>query len=362
VAEETTNQGHIDASSYASNPTGNAPDSTYQEYERGVNSYNLARAGEAALLASAININGATEELLIGKETLDTTTVGVVVSPDGYITAVRDGSVCAVLNRLTTDGVLAQFLSAGTERGTISVFGTTFELSASTGDMVLKTLGSEKARIDSTGNLLVGKTASALSVAGFEAESDGRTNITRDGATCAFVNRLTSDGTLVSLQQDGTEEGSISITGSTTSYNTTSDYRKKENVVPMTGATDRLKALKPSRFNFIGQTSTVDGFIAHEAQAVVPEAVQGEKDATENVEVIVTPALGNMLDEDGVIVASDVVNPGVAVQGQSWVETTPAVTETQTVPKYQQIDQSKLVPLLVATIQELEARITALEV
>jgi len=90
----------------------------------------------------------------------------------------------------------------------------------------------------------------------------------------------------------------------------------KENVVALSGATDRLKQLNPSRFNFIVDAdTTVDGFLAHEVQAVVPEAVTGTKDA---------------VDADGN-------------------------------PEYQGIDQSKLVPLLVATIQELEARIAALE-
>ena len=100
------------------------------------------------------------------------------------------------------------------------------------------------------------------------------------------------------------------------SYNTTSDYRLKENVVALTGATDRLKQLNPSRFNFIADSDiTVDGFLAHEVQDVVPEAITGTKDA---------------VDEDGN-------------------------------PVYQGIDQSKLVPLLVATIKELEARISILE-
>jgi len=110
--------------------------------------------------------------------------------------------------------------------------------------------------------------------------------------------------------------GSITLTGSATAYNTTSDYRLKENVVELTGATDRLKQLEPKRFNFINDANTtVDGFLAHEVQSVVPEAIHGTKDE---------------VDDDGN-------------------------------PVYQGIDQSKLVPLLVATIKELEARITALE-
>ena len=78
------------------------------------------------------------------------------------------------------------------------------------------------------------------------------------------------------------EVGTIKTDGNATSYNTSSDYRLKENVVPMTAATDRIKALKPCRFNFKSDaTKTVDGFLAHEAQTVVPEAVTGEKDGEE---------------------------------------------------------------------------------
>ena len=110
--------------------------------------------------------------------------------------------------------------------------------------------------------------------------------------------------------------GRIRTTASSTSYNTSSDYRLKENVVTDWDATTRLKQLKPSRFNFITDAdNTVDGFLAHEVSSVVPEAITGTKDAVDSE--------GN--------------------------------------PDYQGIDQSKLVPLLVKTIQELEARITTLE-
>jgi len=117
--------------------------------------------------------------------------------------------------------------------------------------------------------------------------------------------------------------GTIIMNASSTNFNTTSDYRLKENVVDLTGAADRVQQLNPSRFNFIEEPdNTVDGFLAHEVANIVPEAVTGEKDA---------------VDDDGNIVA-------------------------------QAIDQSKLVPLLTAALQEaltkidaLEARIAALE-
>ena len=116
--------------------------------------------------------------------------------------------------------------------------------------------------------------------------------------------------------------GSITQSGTTAvAYNTTSDYRLKENVTAFTDGIARLHQLKPCRFNFIAEPERqVDGFIAHEAQEVVPECVTGEKDA---------------VDDDGN-------------------------------PVYQGIDQSKLVPLLTAALQEaigeiesLKARLTA---
>jgi len=149
-----------------------------------------------------------------------------------------------------------------------------------------------------------------------------RTTIQEDetGHGCLVLDRTSNiDSTLrsmVSFERSGTVVGTITVNNTSTSYNTSSDYRLKENVVDMTNATDRLKQLQPKRFNFIANAdTTVDGFLAHEVSSVVPEAISGTH---------------NEVDDDGN-------------------------------PIYQGIDQSKLVPLLVKTIQELEARITALE-
>ena len=134
---------------------------------------------------------------------------------------------------------------------------------------------------------------------------------TTDGS--AFV---TSSVSMIGFVNGNGTVGNISTNGSATSFNTSSDYRLKENVSYSFDATTRLKQLKPTRFNFKSDADkTVDGFLAHEVSSIVPEAVTGAKDA---------------VDGDGD-------------------------------PIHQSIDQSKLVPLLVKTIQELEARITALE-
>ena len=91
---------------------------------------------------------------------------------------------------------------------------------------------------------------------------------------------------------NGTAVGSIRGGPTSTAYNTSSDYRLKANVVELTGATERLKQLNPSRFNFIADAdTTVDGFLAHEVADVVPEAISGEKDAMKDEEYEVTPAV-----------------------------------------------------------------------
>ena len=325
--------------------------------------------------------------------------------------------------------------------------------------------GSNVFGIDTSGNVSVPN--GNLSVA------DGSTTLARTNGAPLEVNR-SNDGILAYFKSGGIVRGNISISGSTTAYNTSSDYRLKEDWQPMSGATDRLKELNPVNFAWKSDGSRVDGFLAHEAQEVVPESVTGSKDAMQTEEYEVSPATGDIYtpevvavegveaveyvapveaqdavmgerqkmetvetgtyvnlagetitetqevgvteeqvqtvverqDIDGVMTEVEVektvsvpvmesyeVSPAVeAVEGveaveavesvegvaevihsanveqpseledgQLWRETTAQVMGEREVPDYQGIDQAKLVPLLVATIQELEARITALE-
>ena len=141
---------------------------------------------------------------------------------------------------------------------------------------------------------------------------------------CPFLGESTTTSNSVALlfANPNGVRGSIVIQSASTAYNTTSDYRLKENVIDLDGAIDRVKQLAPKRFNFINDEKTIDGFLAHEAATVVPESVTGTH---------------NEIDDKGN-------------------------------PVYQGIDTSKLVPLLTAALQEeiakreaLEARIAALE-
>jgi hypothetical protein len=201
----------------------------------------------------------------------------------------------------------------------------------------------------SSGNLLVGTTAVGVGTARHNVYND-TTNIasilvnqsgTANGTPVQRfyhyeANSATSATMIQFLNRSVTQVGSITSTGSATAYNTSSDYRLKEDDVPMTGATERVKALRPINFAWKVDGSRVDGFLAHEAAEVVPECVTGTKDAMRDEEYEVTPAVEEVRDEDG-----NVTTEAVA-----------AVMGTRSVPDYQGIDQSKLVPLLTAALQE----------
>ena len=136
---------------------------------------------------------------------------------------------------------------------------------------------------------------------------------------------------------NGTEVGSIKSSNNATQYNTSSDYRLKENVVDLTGAITRLKQLKPKRFNFKNDTSkTVDGFLAHEVETSCPQAVSGTKDAVK-IETVGDPSTGKtIMNEDGTPKIETVIDP-------------------------QEVDYSKLSTLTIAALQEALAKIETLE-
>ena len=185
--------------------------------------------------------------------------------------------------------------------------------------------------LDAGGNLLVGTTVTdprnltSGSGCAIRANTNAAFEYASSDASSAFINNTNSASgaaTFIGFRQRGQTRGSITTNGSTTAYNTTSDYRLKENIAPMTSALAVIGQLKPCTYTWKSTGEASQGFIAHELQEVVPDCVTGEKDA---------------VDEEGN-------------------------------PQYQGIDTSFLVATLTAAIQEMKQiidaqaeRITALE-
>jgi len=170
------------------------------------------------------------------------------------------------------------------------------------------------AGVDGSGNLLVGTTTDNITAVGVRLRGDN-IQVAKSGDWSLRVGRTTSTGIIQEIYYNSTRVGDIATNGTGTTYNSASDYRLKENVQPMTGALARVALLKPCTYTWKVNGSSGEGFIAHELQEVVPDAVNGVKDA---------------VDADGNIVP-------------------------------QSIDTSFLVATLTAAIQEQQALIAALQ-
>ena len=230
------------------------------------------------------------------------------------------------LNQITIGGGTASYNSA-----TNIVFRTSSAVDTTTGEY--------RARIDSNGDFLVQTTSNTEYTRTSGAGSWGYTadtgtnrgsiihaNNADNGWSMMYMNKYNwtdgDDGRYINFYKNGSSLSSIMLNSSgTIAYNTGSDYRLKENIVPMTNGITRIKQLMPKQFNMIDDpdNNLCDGFLAHEAQTVVPQAVWG----THN---------GMKTDEEG-----------------------------NEVPDYQGMDYGKLTPLLTAALQEAIAKIETLE-
>jgi hypothetical protein len=169
-------------------------------------------------------------------------------------------------------------------------------------NLLLGTGGVERARIDSSGNLLVG-----VSAGNYSSTANAIQLLPATAIICS--KSVTSDTNQIVFNNGNGQVGYINTNGSSTTYSTSSDYRLKYDVQPMLSGLSTIAALKPSTYKWNADNSYGEGFIAHELQAVIPQAVTGEKDA---------------VNDDGSI-------------------------------KSQGVDYSKIVVHLVAAIQELKA-------
>jgi hypothetical protein len=217
-----------------------------------------------------------------------------------YVKA-SSGYAAQLLNAATSSVSLVGFQVNSVDQARI--IGDTSTLQFCTGSA-----NTERVRIDSSGNLLVGTTSNS-NVVRLKVVSDG------SHATAQFDVSSTASYTQIIFSNPNGSVGSIATAGSATSYNTSSDYRLKENIAPMTGALATVAQLKPVTYKWKSTGEESQGFIAHELQAVVPDCVSGEKDE-------------------------------VSADGS---------------PKHQGVDTSFLVATLTAAIQEQQALITQLQ-
>ena len=204
-------------------------------------------------------------------------------------------------------------------------------------DMWFRTNNAERMRIDSNGNIY-GNGSNFIRSDPTYADGSNNWQLRPEGVI-QLSHTGTAEFSVATFANGNGVVGTIRTSGTSTAYNTSSDYRLKEDWQPMTGAIARLNQLNPVNFAWKADGSRVDGFLAHEAGEVVPECCSGEKDAMRTEEYEVTPA---EIDDEGNVV-------------------TEAVMGTREVPDYQGIDQSKLVPLLTAALQEAVAKIESLE-
>ena len=248
--------------------------------------------------------------------------VGVgTASPLGKLHINQSGGVAAISQTYAVANFQNSFGGGGDAMITLtgSNQGIIAALNASQGavPMTFYTGQTERMRIDSSGNVCLGTTnadPSGNSVNGctFNAGAPAIT-ANRVGGPSFFIGRSSTTGGIVQFRYNGADQGTISTNGSTTAYNSSSDYRLKQDIAPMTNALETVSALKPVTYKWKATGIESQGFIAHELQAIVPDCVTGEKDEID--------AEGN--------------------------------------PVYQGIDTSFLVATLTAAIQELNAKVEA---
>lgn len=279
---------------------------------------------------STINQNGLNAPLTLTSPTLSGTTIATTVtSPAATALTLQSAGTTAVTidtsqnvgigtaspgakidvrsaNNTGTDPIIR----AVSQNGNASTWLTFNGVSVSSGNACVFYNGTtEQMRLASGGQLRIG-------MANYNAQPNGTNSglelANTNNACVSFAGAPTTSTHWVFGSTNGIL-GTIQTSGATCSYNNLSDYRQKENVTPMTGALNKVQALKPVTFTWKVDGSDGQGFIAHELQSVIPDAVTGEKDA---------------VDENGD-------------------------------PKYQMVDTSFLVATLTAAIQELKAEFDA---
>ena len=322
---DTSQKIGIGTSSPAVNLDVSAGSGTTQIYVR-----NTATSGQAALGVEGKNSSGTVRTMLVKYDNNDSfrfataqavpltfstsDTVRLTVAADGKINFGSDA-------RVEADGVFkAAHGDAATPSYNFLNDNDNGMFRVTTNTIGFSTAGTKRFQIDASGNKFLDVTFDTT------ANNARKSYFTSTGQQ--FHGRNAHEAYIVFQDVSNNNIGNITRgAGASIAFNTSSDYRLKENVVDLTDAITRLKTLKPKRFNFKSEPSiTMDGFLAHEVTAV-PEAVEGEKDGIITQEMIDAGTLEGKVGD----------------------------------PIYQGIDQSKLVPLLVAAVKELITKVETLE-
>ena len=270
----------------------------------------------------------------------------VVITNEGEMQLSGNANPVLSVNRGGSNTTNINIKYNGSTRAQLSAASNGFEISAvgSTAPIQFFTNGEEQMRLHSTGALSVGTSPSATYWSGataafFETTVQNTVTISHSGGGNNYpltvrnnrVNSSTEGFMITFLGSSAVLQGSIRSINGSTSYNSGSDYRLKENIVDISDGITRVKQLQPRRFNWISDSNKTvqDGFIAHELQSVVPESTTGTKDEIVNQEGL----------NDGSYHPDAKVGDAV----------------------YQSVDYGKMTPLLTAALKELIAKVETLE-
>ena len=216
---------------------------------------------------------------------LNSTGLGIgTSSPTTKLTISGTSAIITTVGTTNTGARGLDFVYSGQSYGSLLNYAETGETALTAGFtsssgyfLTFKTNNTERARITSAGDFLFGTTTSSISSgvgSSFLADSDGR-------ATLVMRTNSTSTRTLCDFGNTNGTIGTIQVSGTSTSFNTSSDYRLKNTIAPMTGALAKVAQLKPVTYKWNVDGSDGQGFIAHELAEVVPDCVSGAKDAVD---------------------------------------------------------------------------------
>lgn len=327
----------------------------------GSSTLTLGESGDTVTLASGASSSGF-GATLTGSTDNTVVTVTGANAMQGEANLTFDGTDLDVgaSAKIFSNGAIANFSNhngSATETALATSDGNEKVRCFNEGKITFETDGSERMRIRSNGYTGVVKTAGdtyiqrRFSVYGSHVSEDGLVWIQTSNGSGDTNLMLFFDG-----NTNNCGEITLNASANTVSYNSSSDYRLKQNATSISNGITRLKQLKPYRFQWKSDPdTTVDGFFAHEAQEVVPEAVHGTKDAMKTAENVV-------INSDGSIECYNIPEAdwkqgkidGKYASDSTWQATKEVIDR-------QSMDNAKLVPLLTSALQEAITKIETLE-